>query len=373
MLLVAYKGLKGLQGGDMGEKTEKATPKKLRDAKKKGQVAKAQDLPSAFTFMASVLMTLALAPWLYHKMADFLLLTFHEVSKGNVLEIIPSAFYEALILIFIVSVPIMGMMALLGSVITFLAVGPVFAPEVFKFDIKKFDPIQNLKAKFKMKTLVELLKSMLKISIAGYIIYLVMYKSIPVLIRAVSMPMPDLLAIFHAFLVEVVLKVGIFFLVIAVLDFMYQKHTFAKEMMMEKFEIKQEYKNSEGDPQIKHKRKEIAREIAYQDTPTSGVSKAKAVVTNPVHLAIALAYDPQVDVAPYVVAKGNDELAAAIVRLAEEYNIPVLRNIPLAHKLWEEGEMFQYAPEDTYPALAALLRWIEAMEQGSPETYHAMD
>lgn len=357
----------------MGEKTEKATPKKLRDAKKKGQVAKAQDLPSAFTFVASVLLTLALAPWLYHKMADFLLYTFHVASKENVLELIPAAFYQALILIFTVSIPVMGLIAILGSVITFLAVGPVFAPEVFKFDIKKFDPIQNLKAKFKVKTLVELLKSMLKISIAGYIIYLVMYKSIPVLIRAVSVPMPDLLAIFNAFLVEVVLKVGLFFLVIAILDFLYQKHTFAKEMMMEKFEIKQEFKNSEGDPQIKHKRKEIAREIAYQDSPTSGVAKAKAVVTNPTHLAIALGYDEAVDVAPYVIAKGNDNVAEAIVKLAMEYNIPVLRNIPLAHKLWEEGELNQYVPEETYLALAELLRWIEAMEKGASETYHAMD
>jgi type III secretion protein U len=355
----------------MGEKTEKATPKKLRDAKKKGQVAKSQDLPSAFTFMASVLLTLNLAPWLYHKMADFLLYTFHGVSNEQVLEQIPGAFYQALILIFVTSIPVMGAIAVLGSVITFLSVGPVFAPEVFKFDIKKFDPIQNLKSKFKMKTLVELLKSVAKISIAGYIIYLVMYRSIPVLIRGVSVSMPDLLLIFYAFLVEVVMKVGLFFLVIAIFDFIYQKHTFAKEMMMEKFEIKQEYKNTEGDPLIKHKRKEIAREIAYQDSPAAGVSKAKAVVTNPIHLAIALGYDPQVDVAPYVLAKGNEEAAAEIVKIAEQYQIPVLRNIPLAHKLWEEGELYQYVPEETYLALAELLRWIEAMEQGSAEMYHA--
>lgn len=88
------------------------------------------------------------------------------------------------------------------------------------------------------------------------------------------------------------------------------------------------------------------------------------------HLAIALGYDAEVDVAPYVLAKGNDEVAALIVKAAEEYKIPVLRNIPLAHKLWEEGEICQYVPEDTYMALAELLRWIEAMEQGSPETYH---
>ena len=156
----------------------------------------------------------------------------------------------------------------------FLTVGPVFAPEVFKFDPKKFDPVQNLKAKFKLKTLVELLKSVIKITVASWIIYDVMYDSLPVLIRAVSMPMASALLIFHAFLMEVVIKVGLFFLIVAVADFVYQKKNFASEMKMEKFEIKQEYKNSEGDPHIKSKRRQIAQEIAYQEGPVRRSKKS---------------------------------------------------------------------------------------------------
>lgn len=349
----------------MGEKTEKATPKKLRDAKKKGQVAKAQDLPAAFTFIASVAIVLFLANNLYQQMADFLVATFQAVNAPNLNQTILTLFYKANEVIFLASIPTLGLVAMVGVIVTFLAVGPVFAPEVFKFDIKKFNPIDNLKAKFKIKTLVELLKSLIKIGLASYLIYLVMYKSIPVLIQTVSMPITGALIVFNAFLVEVLFKVGIFFLIIAVADFLYQKHSFAKEMMMEKFEIKQEYKNSEGDPHIKGKRRQIAQEIAYQDGPAKNVKRAQAVVTNPTHLAVAIGYERGVDAAPYILTMGKDILAENIVKLAAQYDIPVLRNIPLAHKLWDEGEIYEYVPEETYEALAEILRWVNSLKDGT--------
>ena len=191
------------------------------------------------------------------------------------------------------SIPVLGLVTMLGVIVNFLSVGPVFAPEAMQFDIKKFNPIDNFKAKFKFKTLVELIKSLLKIGIVAYLIYLVMYKSVPVLIQTVSMPITGALTVFHAFLLEVVVKVGLLFLVIAIADFVYQKKNFAKEMKMEKFEVKQEYKNTEGDPHIKSKRKQIAQEIAYQEGPAADVKRAKAVVTNPTHLAIAIGYEKE--------------------------------------------------------------------------------
>lgn len=349
----------------MGEKTEKATPKKLKDAKKKGQVAKAQDLPAAFTFIASVAIILALASSLYHQMADFLVMTFKSVTAPDLGQTIAALFYKANEVIFLASIPTLGVVTMIGITVTFLAVGPVFAPEVFKFDIKKFNPVDNLKAKFKLKTLVELLKSLVKIGLASYIIYLVIYKSIPVLIQTVSMPITGALLVFYAFLLEVVVKVGFLFLVIAVADFVYQKMAFAKEMKMEKFEIKQEYKNSEGDPHIKSKRKQIAQEIAYQEGPAAGVKRAQAVVTNPTHLAIAIGYEKDIDAAPYIVAMGQDTLAERIIKLAEEYDVPVLRNVPLAHTLWDEGEIYEYVPEETYEALSEILRWVASLKDGT--------
>lgn len=359
----------------MGEKTEKATPKKLKDAKKKGQVAKSQDLPAAFTFIASIAIVLGLANSLYHQLADFMVGTFRAVNtSSNLSETILNLFYKANEVIFLASIPTLGLVAMVGVIVTFLAVGPVFAPEVFKFDIKKFNPIDNLKAKFKLKTLVELLKSLIKIGIAAYLIYLVMYKSIPVLIQTVSMPITGALAVFHAFLVEVLVKVGLFFIIIAVADFIYQKKTFAKEMMMEKFEVKQEYKNSEGDPHIKGKRRQIAQEIAYQEGPAGGVKRAQAVVTNPTHLAIAIGYEQEVDAAPYILTMGKDALAERIVKLAEQYDVPVLRNISLAHKLWDEGEIYEYVPEETYEALAEILRWVASLkEEGGTEMQEPLE
>lgn len=346
----------------MGEKTEKATPKKLRDAKKKGQLAKSQDLPSAFTFIASIWIVLQMSSFLYKELGGFIVSTFNQIPQGDVGSAVAALMYHANEVIFACSMPALVLVSIIGCAINFLSTGPVFAPEVFKFDIKKFDPVQNLKAKFKMKTLVELLKSLAKIGVASWLIYDVMYSSLPVLIKAVSMPMSSTLLIFHAFLMEVIIKVGLFFIIVAVADFAYQKKNFAKEMMMEKFEIKQEYKNSEGDPHIKGKRRQIAQEIAYQEGPTGGVKRAQAVVTNPTHLAIAVAYKKEVDSAPYIIAMGENILAERIVSIAEQNSIPIVRNIKLAHSLWNEGEVYEYVPEESYEAIAEILRWIAALQ-----------
>lgn len=355
----------------MGEKTEKATPKKLRDARKKGQVAKSQDLPAAFTFVVSVWVTMGMSVYLYHYLGDFLILTFKRVTEENLTQVISALFTQSFMTIFMASIPIMLAVCFVGVLINFLVVGPVFATEVFKFDPKKFDPVQNLKAKFKLKTLVELLKSCLKISIAAYLIYGVVYNSLPVLIQTVNMPISSALLVFNSFLMEVVFKVGLFFLVIAILDFAYQKYTFGQEMKMEKFEIKQEYKNSEGDPQIKGKRKQVAQEIAYQEGPGQTMKKASAVVTNPTHLAIAIGYEHDVDAAPYIVAMGQNHLAAQMIKLAEEMDIPVVRNITLAHKLWDEGDVYEFVPEGSYAAVAEIMKWIASLNTEYEQDYAA--
>jgi len=355
----------------MGEKTEPATPKKLRDARKKGQLAKSQDLPAAFTFMASILITLACSTLLYQYMTQFLVDTFKLISKKNVDTLLPHVWIESIYVIFMASIPVLVAVSCVGVLVNFLAHGPCFSTEVFKFDIKKFDPVQNLKAKFKLKTLVELVKSCLKIGIASYLIYDVMYKSLPALIQSVTLPMSSAAVLFSTFLMEVVFKVGLFFIVVAILDFVYQKKNFASEMKMEKFEVKQEYKNSEGDPHIKSKRKQVAQEIAYSEGPAGGVKQASAVVTNPTHLAIAVGYDRQMDAAPYIVAMAKDVLAERMILMAKKHGVPIVRNIRLAHKLWEEGEIYEFVPEETYEPLADILRWVASL--GTENAYEYID
>lgn len=346
----------------MGEKTEKATSKKLRDARKKGQVAKSQDFPAAFTFVVSMLATLWMINILTDNLGGMLLATFKSIIEPNLQQTISGYFMQSFFVIFISSIPIMLAVAIAGCAVSFLTTGPTWAPEVFKFDIKKFNPIDNLKSKFKMKTLVELIKSLLKITIASYIVYTVVASSIPVLVKTASLPFSASMTIYVHFVYEVILKVGIFFVAVAVADLAYQKHNFGKEMMMEKFEVKQEYKDSEGNPEIKGKRKQIAQEIAYSEGPGAQAGRAKAVITNPTHFAIALDFDKDEDIAPYVLCKGQGHIAERIIKIAEDNKVPIVRNIPLAHKLWEETKLYEYVPEDTYEVVAEILRWIASLE-----------
>lgn len=350
----------------MGEKTEKATPKKLRDAKKKGQVAKSQDFPAAFTFIVSIAVTLTMAGALYDRLAGFLLALFTGLPElaEKAQESIPTLFFEAMGHILLAALPILAIVAMVGVIVNFLVTGPVFAPEVFKPDIKKFNPIDNIKAKFKMKTLFELAKSMFKIIGAVVLIYFTLMDALGVLTQAVNMPPATTVVIYSHFLFEVMFRVGLFFIVVAVLDLSYQKHNFAKEMMMEKFDVKQEFKNSEGDPQIKGKRKQIQQEIAYSDGPAKSLDKARVLITNPTHLAIAVGYERDVDPAPFIAIMSNGLLAKMVVKEAKKREMPILRNIGLAHTIWERGTEWEYIPEDTYEAVAEVLKWVAALEEG---------
>lgn len=351
----------------MAEKTEKATPKKLKDARKKGQVAKSQDFPSVFTFLASVGMLLGLSSYIYGNLTSFISAALTAITEPDLLVVLQELYQRALYYIFITSMPLLLIVASVGVLINFLMVGPTWAVEAFKPEMKKFDPIKNLKAKFKMKTLIEIVKSMIKIGIAAYIIYSVMWKGLPVLTNGVRVPLADSVNLLFFFLVEVLTKVSIVFFFIAIADLLYQRYNFANEMKMEKFEVKQEYKNTEGDPQIKSKRREIAREVAYSAGPAAAVKHARAVVTNPTHLAIALGYERGVDPAPYILEMGEGAFAEYIIKIAKQYDIPIMRNIPLAHELYEQGEVWSFVPEDTFEALAEIMRWVATLEK---ETEH---
>ncbi len=346
----------------MAEKTEKATPKKLRDARKKGQVAKSQDFPSAFTFVVAVGGMLTITGFLYKQLGGFIIRIFSHIDVDLDLQHQAPAFiYDAIYTIARSSFPLMLTVAFVGLVVNFLVIGPVLSAEAVKFDLKRLNPVDNIKNKFKLKTLFELLKSVFRIAGAVIIIYFVIKHSLKDIISTVNIPVIGSALVFSSFLTKVVLHVGIFFLAVAVIDLSFQKRTFAKEMKMEKFEVKQEMKDTEGDPQIKGKRKQIAQEMAYQEGP-SVARRARAVVTNPIHLAVALAYDETVHNAPVVLTMGQGVMADAIIKEAVAYNVPIMRNVELAHTLFELGEVGDYVPEETFEAVAEVLRWLESLE-----------
>jgi type III secretion YscU/HrpY family protein len=352
----------------MAEKTEKATPKKIRDARKKGQVAKSQDFPSSFTFIASISATILTAGYLFKQLSSYFLSTFKSISGTIDLQNRAGGYIsEAIMVIFNCSLPITIITVCVGLLTSFLIVGPMFSPEAFKLDLKRLNPVTNIKNMFKFKTIFELLKSVFKISIAMILIFAAVYNSLPEIISTAALPIMGSVMVFSTFLIKVVIHVGIFFLAIAIMDLVYQKKNFAKEMKMEKFEIKQEFKDTEGNPEIKNKRRQTAQELAYQEGPSS-VKRAKAIITNPVHIAVALDYQAENEPAPRILTMGKGTMADLIIKAAQEHNIPIMRNVALAQILFEKGKISDYIPEETYQAVAEILKWLSGLETHEAES-----
>lgn len=347
----------------MAEKTEKATPKKLRDARKKGQVAKSQDFPSSFTFVTSVAVVLFLIQYLFSQLAGFIVFIFKNIATpGDLAPRLGGFLIQSLFIILSASLPVAVITTLVGLLVSFLVVGPVFSSEVLKVDLKRLNPITNLKNMFKLKTWIELIKSILKIAGAMLLIYSVIYNSIPEIVATAAAPVLGSAAVFSSFLIKVIIRVGIFFLAVAVFDLAFQKYNFSKDMRMEKFEVKQEYRDTEGDPYLKSRRKQVAQEIAYQEGP-SAARRARAVITNPIHLAIALSYDEKVEPAPKIITMGQGPVADKIISYAQEEHIPIMRNVPLAQTLFQKGKIGEYVPEETYEAIAEILQWLKKLEE----------
>jgi type III secretion protein U len=347
----------------MAQKTEKATPKKLRDARKKGQVAKSQDFPSAFTFATAIFGVIMAASYLYKNLAGYFIMTLKTVSSNIDMQNRAGGFImEAISIIAMASFPILIVVLIVGLLANFLVVGPLFSFQAMKFDLKKLNPIEGIKQKFKLKVLVELIKSILKITGAAIIIYFIIKSMLPEVIFSVKFPVIGTLTIVADFLKKVAIQVGIFFLLIAIFDLAFQKRQFAKEMMMEKFEIKQEYKDTEGDPQIKGKRREQFREIAYSEGP-SAARRARAIVTNPTHIAVALGFeDEEKELVPKILIMGQGSLAERIIKVGIDNHVPIMRNVALARRLFNIGNIGDFIPKETYKAVAEILKWLETME-----------
>src|SRR5581483_5777630 len=326
----------------MAEKTEQATPKKLRDSRKKGQVAKSQDFPSAFTFIVSISTVIVSSGYIFEMLSSFIISMFNlSGTNMDVQSRVPALINQSIQVIFNASIPILLLTTCVGVLVSFLVVGPLFSLEAMKPDIKRLNPVTNIKNMFKFKTIFELLKSLFKIAGALILIYTVVWSSIPDIISTAALPVLGSALIFSDFLIKVIIRIGIFFLTIAVFDLVFQKRNFAKEMKMEKFEVKQEYKDTEGDPHMKSKRRQTAQEIAYQEGPMS-VKRAKAVITNPVHIAVAVEYETEEEPAPKIVTMGKGAVADMIIKVAQENGVPIMRNVALAQTLFEKGRISDY-------------------------------
>lgn len=344
------------------EKTEEATPKRLRDARKKGQVAKSRDLNTVVILIAAFGAIVALRGYISELLRVIMINAFSISSKTEITN-------EELFLIgqnsFITYVktiaPYLGILVFVALFIGFAQIGPVFSAEPLKPQLKRLNMFANIKNMVKMKTLVELIKNILKVFLVFYLAYLTVKGNLNNVVLTVSGTLPQSAAVAGHVISSFLIKIFICFIVVAIIDFGFQRYNYKKEMRMTKEEVKREYKQDEGDPLIKSHRRQLHQELAMSDMKTA-VASADAVVTNPTEVAVAIKYDETQMMAPQVVAKGQRLFAEMIRETASEAGIPIMQNVPLAWALLEL-DVGDEIPEDLYAAVAEILVIVYKMKE----------
>lgn len=341
-----------------GEKTEKATPQKRQESKRKGQVAKSAELPSALIMIGGILLLSFLGGWMLDQVLAIYRINFTEYiawdwSEKNVRALFEGMTMNAMKLM----APIMLAAIIFGILGNFIQVGAMFTTDPLMMKLDRLDPIQGAKRIFSIRALVELAKSLLKISIIGFAAFTVLWGEKEELFLLSQKSLTESLSFLGGLTLKLGITASIILLVLAILDYMYQKYEFEKNIRMSKQDIKDEYKKSEGDPLIKQKIKERQRSMSMnrmiQDLPNADV-----LITNPTHYAIAIQYNAETMAAPKVIAMGKDHLALKIKEKAKELDIVIMENKPLARALYAQVEVGDSVPEDLFLAVAEVLAYI---------------
>lgn len=337
------------------DKTEEATPKKRGEQRRKGNIAKSRELPVAMTLLAFTI----LIPTLFSYIVDTLKASLNYFLNVNFYMNMNYSNLEKLIIVglmdfFKIFLPVALPFLVLGIAANLLQVGILFTGETLKPTLSKLNPISGFKNMFSMRSIATLIKDTAIISVLGYIGYKFFKDNYIDILKLGNIYLPTLMYTVKDLIYSILSKICIAMVTIAAADFFYQRYNHKKQMRMTKQEVKDEYKNSEGDQEIKAKIKQKQRQIASQRTMQS-VPKATVIVTNPTHLSIAVRYEKGKDQAPVVVAKGADYLAFKIREIAKGNDIPIIENKPLARLLYKQVEIEQEIPEDMYQAFAEIL------------------
>jgi flagellar biosynthetic protein FlhB len=346
-----------MSDGGTGEKTEEASPQKLKQAREKGQVAKSQDAIQALSFVIVFSIVALTMGSTATKLREFVAGSLTAaVRRGDEIATAVEVLDEALWMTLVCSLPAMGGAFLAGFAANAMQVGFLITTEPLKPDIKKLNPVDGFKNLFSKKKLVESLKQLIKFVLVTWIAYTSLRDVLREVVLATRIDLWTGVALGGQIIVDIAKKIGLLFVIVAVADFFWQRHVFKKDMMMSKYDVKQEYKQSEGDPHQKAERKALAEELILHGSQQN-VANADAVVVNPAHVAVAIKYDREKGGAPRVVAKGMRKNAETIKEIARQAGVPILRNVPLAqalHKLDLEEEI----PEELYEAVAEVLNFV---------------
>lgn len=346
----------------MGDKTEDPTPKRLRESKKKGQIAKSQDLTTAVLFITAFGVLLATGDDLSESLKQYMKEYFTLAIKPG----LTAAEYENLgvdSIMFLLKViaPLLGSVFVMSLLISYAQVGSLFTFEPMTPKFEKMNPLPKIKSWFSVKSLFELAKSIIKLGIVGFLAYQVTRDSIRPLVLSVGGHIGNLSGFLADMVQTFTIRVAIVFIVIAAGDYFFQKKQHMNQMKMSKDEVKREYKEEEGDPHYKGKRKQMHQELAMNGMMRN-VKKANVVVVNPTRIAVALYYERSRGGAPQIIAKGERLIADKIRELAKEYNIPIMRNVSLAQAL-NHVEIGDDIPEQLYEAVAEVLNFVYRLGQ----------
>lgn len=347
-----------------GEKTEKATPKRREEERKKGNIFQSKDIVTIFSllimFYSLQLLLPGIAATIQAQIIDYIDLL--ATQETLIVSSLTPIFLNSALTFLVTALPLLLISMVTTVLFTAAQTKLLFSMKSMAFKPSRLNPLQGLKKMVSMRGLVELVKSMTKISVLGLIIYLQLIKRISLLPRLTDLSLQESVKFMGDTIMAIVNNVAAIFLVVAVLDYVYQWWDYEKNLRMSKQDIKEEYKQMEGDPQVKGKIKDMQRQRA-RNRMMQSVPSADVVIRNPTHFAVAISYDPKENRAPIVVAKGADLVALRIVTIAEENNIVITENKPLARGLYETVDIDMEIPDQFYQAVAEVLAFVYSLKQ----------
>ena len=363
-LLISYNLQFFAEDANGAEKTEEPTAKKLDDARKEGQVAKSQEIATAFSLLALFL----ILRFFYSFMGSVFKSTFEKVynSIPNVARTydgyLPIAYLRSIVnnsmlTLLLLCAPFFIIGFSVVFICDFVQVGYKPTTKPLQPKLSKLNPVSGMKKIFSTRKLFELLKSILKLSIMAVVIYTFFIGRKESLFLLYDMPLNQAIGLMGNLVISLGIRIAIAYMFIAFADLIYQRRKFRKDMMMTKQEVKDEYKNSEGNPEVKSAQKRRMMQ-ASQRRMMQQLPQADVVITNPTHFAVAIKYDAESAEAPMVIAKGADFLAQKIKEIARENNVEIVENKPLARMLYANVEVGELVPPELYKAVAEVLAYV---------------
>jgi flagellar biosynthetic protein FlhB len=351
-------------GNEAAEKTEEATSRRRTKERERGNVAKSKDMESAMVMVGGIALLAVLSKHMYTTMVGMLQSTFTNLDPNSIdIENIIGLMYPYFRYLGLIVIPFFVLLAILAIIVIRMDVGHVFALEKVKIDPQNLSPrkmLENAKRivnPFQPRSMVEFVKSILKIIIVAACGYSAINSRKGDLLGLVGLEMPIALNIVGSILINMIINMCLAMLILGYLDKKYQTYEYEKSIKMTKQEVKDEQKDTEGDPKIKARIKSIQMQMARQRMMSS-VPTADVVVTNPTHYAVAIKYDKTKAPAPIVVAKGVDYLAFQIREIAKENNVPIVENRPVARNLYNNVPIDGMIPSDMYVAVAEILAFV---------------